>query len=294
MSNNDYVKIPRSLRQNIYWKGLTLIQREIFLVLVEHAVFKDQQFNDHGIIIDLKPGQICVTLRELVKWCDCKGVKLKQIENGIKKLIECGFLGLEVRHRKSVFTIRHKDTYDLIKNEFGTSFGTRLGQDWDKIGTEKNNDNKDNNVNKDNNNNTHAAVFFSCLNEIDISDSEKAWICKTYSQPDVEHAVKWVTHPLTEITSTLIAALKWACKAQPEIPTKKSNLPYWEANLESVKKIFEHGKFYNQAECFISSDSIAFQRGMVHIQIKFKDMGFKRLLEDGCQRLGIELYAETR
>lgn len=58
---------------------------------------------------------------------------------------------------------------------------------------------------------------FACLLPLDIPEEEKEWITRNHTEEHVKHAVKYVTSPGTEIKSSLIQALKWACKTQPKI-----------------------------------------------------------------------------
>lgn len=78
------------------------------------------------------------------------------------------------------------------------------------------------------------AIYESLL-PIDIPDSDKEQITQTYSEANVKHAVAWATHPETKINKTLVQAIKWACKAKPEIPLKEDELIA--ANREIAKPL---------------------------------------------------------
>lgn len=64
---------------------------------------------------------------------------------------------------------------------------------------------------------------------------------------------------------------KWVVKSILDEEKK----PKENGNLELVLKKFKHGGIYNGAECFINEESIAFQRGITHMFVRFKDLGFK-------------------
>jgi len=66
-----------------------------------------------------------------------------------------------------------------------------------------------------------AAAVFSCLKDLDIPESDKLEISRTYSLKEVEHAVKFATNPCTKIKTTLQQCIKWACKNKPDLPTSK-------------------------------------------------------------------------
>ncbi len=89
---------------------------------------------------------------------------------------------------------------------------------------------------------TAAAVFsenmgekkpkiYSFLEVIDIPDSDKEEITKAYSMETVYEAVTWARSPSTVITKGLAPAIKWACKAKPE-------LPVWKENREAKNKLY--------------------------------------------------------
>lgn len=69
-----------------------------------------------------------------------------------------------------------------------------------------------------------GAVFYECLKEIDIPEKEKISLSMRYKEVQVQHAIKYCTHPSTVIKTTFIQTLKWACANQPEIPTSKEDL----------------------------------------------------------------------
>jgi len=147
MSEIGYIKIPRSLLFDPLWNSLSLLEQHIFLVILANTCYRPQKYNDHGVILDLEPGQFCTTYRELADLCKKKTTK-DHVDRAIKKFALYHFLRQEVRHIKSVLTICHKDTYDLIVNSNETGFATTLRQDCDRIATEKNKDKKDKKDNK--------------------------------------------------------------------------------------------------------------------------------------------------
>jgi hypothetical protein len=62
--------------------------------------------------------------------------------------------------------------------------------------------------------------------------------------------------------------------------------------IERIKANFKDGKKYDGAECFIDNEGIGFQRGMTHMQVKFKEFGFKDQFESMLRKFGIPLDAE--
>lgn len=57
-----------------------------------------------------------------------------------------------------------------------------------------------------------AAVFFGCLEKIDIPQEEKIWISQHYPEETVKSAVAWATHPSNPPNKCLAASIKHACK----------------------------------------------------------------------------------
>lgn len=56
---------------------------------------------------------------------------------------------------------------------------------------------------------------------------------------------------------------------------------------EQVTKRFQNGNKYNDAECYINEDGVAFQRGMKHQQLKFKEYGFWDQFNNMLRNFGI-------
>lgn len=131
-----HIRIPRSLLENPLWIDLPPAYRDVFTILLENVCFFSKKFDDHGCVIDLDVGQWCGTYRELAKLCGKYGDK-NIVERSIKKFVLYGFVRQEVRHIKSVLTITHSDTYDLIKRASETRCETGLRQDQDRIETQK-------------------------------------------------------------------------------------------------------------------------------------------------------------
>lgn len=143
----NFFSIPRSLTQDPLFYKLSLKHQKIFLTIIEHAIYKAQKLDDFGVIIELQPGQVLTTFRQIVEWCNCKEISKNDVERCVKKLIQLRFLGQEVRHKKSILTVLHEDTYNLIKHASETRSETNVRQTRDKLETEKNKENKENKEN---------------------------------------------------------------------------------------------------------------------------------------------------
>jgi hypothetical protein len=139
MTTPPYIRIPRSLLENNLWKGLSLKYQHIFLILLENVNFEPEyKFDAHGTIITLEPGQFGTTFRDFADLCH-KDVSKSDIEGFFLKLKKYEFIRQETRHSKTIVTITHKETYELIKQASQTRSQTKVRQDSDKIQTQSNN-----------------------------------------------------------------------------------------------------------------------------------------------------------
>lgn len=135
MFTDGFIKIPRSLLNDSKWVNLTSFDRDLYLAILGHIRFEEQKFNDYGTDIIIKPGQVCASFEEIAKWCGVyqnhKKPTKKNIENSLARLRQVFLLGLSLGHKRSIITITHTDTYNLIINNLGTTLGTTLGRPWD-------------------------------------------------------------------------------------------------------------------------------------------------------------------
>jgi hypothetical protein len=127
MSNLGFIKIPRSLLRDPLWIDLPSSYKEVFFVILENVYYKPTRFDDHGHLIDLMPGQICISERELLKRCG-KFVTRIEVQRAIKRLSCVGYLSQEVRHKKSILTITYSEFYESIKNENAPTSEPNLSQ----------------------------------------------------------------------------------------------------------------------------------------------------------------------
>jgi hypothetical protein len=125
-----FVRIPRSLLKDPLWIDLPPTYHHVFYVILENVCFMPKKFDDHGSIIDLLPGQLCATYREITKLCGPFADK-NIVERSLRKFEKYEIVRLEVRHTKTIITITHSDTYELIKMASETTIETKLRQDRD-------------------------------------------------------------------------------------------------------------------------------------------------------------------
>ncbi len=138
--SNNFIQIPRSLLEHPTVKAAPFPQKWLLITIIQHACFLPCQIDDHQTIIDLQPGQLCCSFRQLADW---SGSDKNNIERGIARFSKVQILRHEVRHKKSIITITHTDTYDLIKQYSETGNETKVRQERDKSETQKDKEDND-------------------------------------------------------------------------------------------------------------------------------------------------------
>lgn len=121
MSNSGYVQILHELLRHSSFISAPPAYRCVLLTIIDHACYAPCQQDDHGVLINLLPGQFLCSIRKLAELAN---VGRKDAEHAIDRFFKIGILGQEVRHTKTVFTI----LWGIKKQDSGTEFGTTLGQ----------------------------------------------------------------------------------------------------------------------------------------------------------------------
>ncbi len=130
------------------------------------------------------------------------------------------------------------------------------------------------------------AKIYSCLEKVDIPDKIKCKLTYLHDENTVKNAIGWAIHPRNPVKKALAASITYACNeslSDKDFEIKK------ETPFEKVKKLFENGKMYNQAECFLNSEGIGFQRGMKNHGIKFDKYFSWEKFEDLCKIFEIKI-----
>ena len=144
---NGYFRVPRSLTRSRLWEDAHWKYKAIFLVILDHAVFVETPFDDHGTIINLRPGQFCASQDEIAKLCG-KGFSKNDIQRGLARFVKYRFVGHEVIHKKSIITITHPETYDLICQASDAITDSKLNQKRSKNNSERKNEMNEENEKK--------------------------------------------------------------------------------------------------------------------------------------------------
>jgi len=129
---------------------------------------------------------------------------------------------------------------------------------------------------------------YPILKDIDIPLSDKEEISRRYKPLEIEHAIKWATHPSTKINNSLAAAIKWACQHQPTIPVEK-------VNLEAANKCYAmryDTKRMGKTVITALNNSVEFYWGGekgIRV-IKYDEPGFMDQFKNELRKHGYEIY----
>ena len=124
MSDNGYIQILHDLFRHPSFISAPPSYRCVLITILDRACHAPCKQDDHGVIIDLLPGQFLCTIRQLAELAN---VGRKDVEHAIARFSKIEILGQEVRHRKTIFTI----LWGIKLKSTGTVSGTTLGQDRD-------------------------------------------------------------------------------------------------------------------------------------------------------------------
>lgn len=128
----EYFCIPLSIFQHHLFRSASAEQKLVLIYLIRKCVWKPTKFDDHGHTIELQPGQVAITIRDLAEEI---GVDRNVVARALKKFVcETGpeqIARQEVRHVKTIVTFTHPDICEIIKKRSETSSETRVRQDRD-------------------------------------------------------------------------------------------------------------------------------------------------------------------
>lgn len=133
-----------------------------------------------------------------------------------------------------------------------------------------------------------VSLIDACLEPLQIPVSDKQWISDHYTYAIIQNAVKWATHPMTKINTTLQQAIKWACANQPQIPIN----PEDEAQQnKAFSQQLEAHYLQKGIEGFSALNSYAevYQRGGMsnNTVIKYTEKGFKEQVLNALKKHGV-------
>jgi len=132
--DEGFIKLPRSVLRSSVWTEARPTYTKIFIVLLERCAYQKTTHSVNGNIIEILPGQVCVTFRKLEEWCG-QWITKNDIEGFIKYFIKSNFLRQEIRHGKSIITIIEPTIYETCFQNGQTEIQTKVRQESDKSQT---------------------------------------------------------------------------------------------------------------------------------------------------------------
>lgn len=131
VSDEGFIKLPRSLLNDPHWKGMRSKYQKVFLILLFHTSYTQKSYSIGANLVTIGPGQFCTSIRTLVDLCN-EGVKFKEdcvdkniVERSVSLFTKIGFVRQEVRHKKSIFTITYPELYEHFQSQSETQSETK-------------------------------------------------------------------------------------------------------------------------------------------------------------------------
>ena len=151
-----FLCLPLFLQKDSAWKNYSLKYRALFQFILSECVYKLYEYNLNGMILNLKPGQMITTIRELTEKFNLT-VKFKEDKltktttaRALDRFMCDKFVGhipvQNAGHEKTLLTITNSRVYEIVFNQVGTDTGTHndkiVGQERDNIKRTRNTNDK--------------------------------------------------------------------------------------------------------------------------------------------------------
>lgn len=296
---SGFICIPRSLLEDPLWRDLPPTYQAFFYIILEHLCFKPRKFDDHGVMIDLKVGQLCASRKEMHKWCG-KHFDKNIPERAIDKFVFYGFLSQEVSHRKSILTLTHRDTYNAMFNVSESGSESILSQSRvTKEQSKQRKQKKDKSFSSDAVASDLANFFHQLIlkNKPNFRKPNLSTWAKDIRriididkrEPEqIKALMTWVAQDNFESKNVLSPGKLRDRLDQLEMKSQGIMKSDTKNVYERLKKVFVSGEEYNQARCNLSQTAISFDRGMNHRELKFSENGFWDQFRNMLNHFGIQ------
>lgn len=324
MSSEGFIKIPRSLLDDPLWNSLSPVYQHIFIIIFKNACYKPRKFDDHGHILDLKPGQLCISEDDLRKLCH-KSISENDIHRCIVKLKLYGFLSQKVNHKKSILTITYTSIYEDFKNQNEPISEPNLNQTRTKLEPQTKKDKKDKKVKKEDtlapevaSQRTEAggnSIIFSFNTEKfenirpkDLADWKEAYPAVDIEQ-ELKFMVQWLLSNKADAPKSRFRSFitRWLTRNQNRASQnnyqtftpngKQHNLYYQDKNRLQINrneaKLIVNSYISDQCEIKEDHSSIWFiplQGAAAHpTEVKYSDQNFKEALEHLIKKYRVQI-----
>lgn len=132
---DGFVKLPRSILTSTEWYEMSLRQRHVFLTILSLLLYKPRTHIYNGNRLDLKPGQLFITYRNLVDECN-KSIKFKAekvdlpfVQRSVSLFFKINWMSTRSDTGKTLITIEHPELYAHFHQLRDTRFDTKTIQD---------------------------------------------------------------------------------------------------------------------------------------------------------------------
>lgn len=226
--------------------------RWVLITILDRMCYANCQQDDHGMNIDLKPGQLLCTEENLVEWAN---VTKNEVHRAIKRFKNAKIVNQEVRRKKNLLTIiwepfylpesrnepRSEPRFSEIKNE---KVNQKVNQEVNQSRTRKPDgiDNLDRAttptppIEK-----VVVEVFFSCVDELAIDIDNKRKLMD-YSEERIKLALDYVNQRGDKIRD-FMGSMIWHCRLKnPPVSTAIANqTEQQKAAVNYTKYLSENG-----------------------------------------------------
>ncbi len=125
-SVSGFLKLPRSLLDDPLWIETPPAQKDVFLTILKLTPYHHRLFDDFGHMIELKAGQICISIREIKEKCG-KWITKNQVEDALARFSRYQLWRQERRHVRTIITFCDSILSECFKNGEETTFQTDRG-----------------------------------------------------------------------------------------------------------------------------------------------------------------------
>ena len=129
--SQGFIQLPRAFLESHDWKTLKSSDRIIFITILENAAFAPTKFNNHETIIDLNPGDLCISERDLTDRC-APDITYKMVRGALERLSSRNLISQNRAQRraqqKMIISITNPTIYNACFLDKGAKKGAVRAQ----------------------------------------------------------------------------------------------------------------------------------------------------------------------
>lgn len=232
--SSSFFRFPRCLSRHPAYIKASAPHRIVLTTFLDYMCFAPTDFSAHGSIIKLLPGQFGTTERAFAKLCG-GDITRTHVERGLDYFEERQILRHEVRQKKTIITLIHRETYEILFNEMRQDLRQDLRQTCAiKEETKEL-------IQRKTTTTSAAVVFFK---NSDFSDDEwkSIHLIPGITNERIKLGLEFVNHPKTKIKTTRIATMIWHCQEiNPPLPPQEQLSPQQKLAFSFMTKLTSMG-----------------------------------------------------